>query len=58
MNSAMVRYKINTTFMNSENSQTSDPCRLLINLSIKINLKGVIIILLYQILPCTIHGKI
>ena len=30
---------MDTTFMNSENSKTSDPHRLLINLSDKINLK-------------------
>ena len=29
-----------TTFMNSENSKTSDPCELLLNLSDKINLKS------------------
>ena len=30
---------MDTTFMNSENSKTSDPHRLLLNLSVKINLK-------------------
>ena len=30
---------MDTTFINSENSETSDPHRLLINLSGKINLK-------------------
>ena len=39
--------------MNSRNSKTSDPHRLLINLTDKIDF-----ILLYQILPFTIHGKI
>ena len=31
---------MDTIFMNSENSKTSDPHRLLLNLSDKINLKG------------------
>ena len=31
---------MDTTFMNSENSKTSDPHGLLLNLSDKINLKG------------------
>ena len=44
-------------FTNSENSKTSHPHRLLLNLSNKINLK-VIIMLLYQILAYTIQGKI
>ena len=35
----MYNIKINTIFMNSENSKTSDPHRLLLNLSDKINLK-------------------
>ena len=30
---------MNTIFMNSENGKISDPCRLLLNLSNKINLK-------------------
>ena len=30
---------MDTTFMNSENSKTSDPYRLLLNLTYKINLK-------------------
>ena len=38
--------------MNSENSKTSDTHRLLLNLSDKTNL-----MLLYQILAFTIHGK-
>ena len=37
MNSINLQYKMNTIFMNSENSKTSDPPRLLINLSDKIN---------------------
>ena len=43
--------------MNS-NSGTSDPLRLLVNLTNKINLKKVINTLFYQILALTIHGKI
>ena len=31
---------MDTIFMNSKNSKTSDPYRLLLNLSDKINLKG------------------
>ena len=42
--------------MNSEDSETYH--RLLFNLSDKINLKGVINMLLYQILAFTIHGKL
>ena len=44
--------------MNSENSKTSDPHRLLINLTDKINLKRSENMLLYQTLVFTIHGKI
>ena len=43
--------------MNSRNSKTSNPHRLLLSLSDKIDLKKVINILLYQILPFTMHGK-
>ena len=49
---------MDTTFTNSENSKTSDPHRLLLNLSDKIYLKWVINMLLYEILSYTIHGKI
>ena len=42
---------MDTTFMNFENSKTSDPHRLLINLS------GVINMLLYQVLAFVIYGK-
>ena len=48
---------MHTTFMNSENSNISDPYRLLINLPDKIDLKGLINMLLYQILACTINIK-
>ena len=44
--------------MNSKNSKTSDPDRLLLNLLDKIDLKKVKNMLLYQILAFTIHGKI
>ena len=44
--------------MNFENSKTSDPHRLLLNLPQKMDLKGVICMLLYQILAYTIHEKI
>ena len=39
MNSIKVEYKMGTKFMNSENSKTFEPYRLLLNLSDKINLK-------------------
>ena len=35
MNLIKVQYKINTIFMNSKNSKTSDPHRLLLNLTDK-----------------------
>ena len=44
-------------FMNYENSKTSDPHRLLLNIQDKINFKKVINMLLYQTLAFTIHGK-
>ena len=40
MNSVKLSNKMNTIFMNSENSKTSDPHRLILNLTNKINLKG------------------
>ena len=43
--------------MNSENSKTTDPHRLLLNLADKINRKILINMLLYQTLPFAIHGK-
>ena len=49
---------MHTIFMNSENSQTFDPHRLLLNFSDKRNVKEAINTLLYQILASTIHGKI
>ena len=48
---------MNTIFMNSKNSKTSDPHRLLLNLTDKIYLRKKINILLYQILAFTIHEK-
>ena len=45
-------------FINSGNSKTSGPQRLLLNLLDKINLKRIDKMLLYQILLFTIHGKI
>ena len=49
---------MNTMFMNSENSKTSDPHRLLLNFTDKIDLRREENILLYQILTFTIHGTI
>ena len=40
-NSINVQCKMNTIFMNSQNSKTSDPPRMLLNLLDKINLNGV-----------------
>ena len=48
---------MDTIFLNSRNSKTSDAHRLLLNLSGKINLKRSDM-LLYQILAFTINGKI
>ena len=58
MDSIKLQNRMNTIFMNSGNSKTSDPERLLLNLSDKINLRAVIDMLLYQILAFTIQGKI
>ena len=49
---------MDTIFMNSENSKTSDSHRLLLNLLDKLNLREAISMLLYQILVYTVHGKI
>ena len=49
---------MNAIFMNSEKIKTSETYRLLINLSDNLNLRVVINMLLYQILACTINGKI
>ena len=48
---------MDTIFMNSGNSKTSDPHRLLLDLSDKINLKRSNIFL-YQIEVSIIHGRI
>ena len=45
-------------FMNSENSKKSDFHGLLLTLANKINLKGVINMLLYLIVAFIIHGKV
>ena len=44
--------------MNSENGKTSEPHRLLLNLTDKIDLKRSINMLHYQTLAFTIHGKV
>ena len=51
---------MDTIFMNSENAKTSDPHRLLLNLSYKINLKKCCLInmLLYQTLAFTMNRKL
>ena len=49
--------RMETKFMNSAKSKTSDPHRLLINLSGKNTKKGVKNMFLFQILSCTIPGK-
>ena len=47
---------MDTVFLNSKNSRTSDPHRLLLNFADK-TWKGVINMLLYQTLAFTIHGN-
>ena len=50
---------MNTKYINSKNSKTSDPHKLLLNLTDKIDLgRKDKYILLYQILVFTIHEKI
>ena len=49
---------MDTIFMNSKNSKTPDPYRLLLNLTDKINLNRSDKYLLYQTLAFTIHAKI
>ena len=53
----MYNTKMNTRFMDSQSSKTSDPHKLLLNLTDKIDLKKMKNILLYQILVFSIHGK-
>ena len=49
---------MDTTFMNSENSKTSDPHRLLLNPSNRINLNRSDKYVALSNLEFTIHGKI
>ena len=49
---------MDTIFINSEKSKTSDPHRLLFNLSDKIDFKKVINVLRYQIVTFAINGKV
>ena len=49
---------MDTIFMNSETSKTSDPHRLLLNLSDKMKFKKLVNMFLYQTLSFTIHGKV
>ena len=49
---------MDTVFMNFENSKTSDPHRLLLNLADKINLKRSDRYVAFQTLTFTIYGKI
>ena len=48
---------MNTVFMNSENSNISDPLRLLLILRDKIDLSRKDKLLLYEILAFTMQGK-
>ena len=50
-------YKMNTIFMNLENSKTSKPHVLIFNLTDKIDLRRGEKMLLYQILVFIRHGK-
>ena len=45
-------------FMNSKNSETSDPHRLLLNLTDKIEFRRKVKYIALQILAFTIHGEI
>ena len=60
MNSIELQNKMDTIFINSKNSKTSEPCGLLLHLSDKISMKyrEVTNMLFYQILAFTIQGKI
>ena len=58
INSIKLKNRMDTIFINSENSKISDPHRLFLNLSDKINLKRSEKYVLHQILPFTMHGKI
>ena len=58
MNSIKLQNRMDAVFMNSKNSKTSDPHRLLLNLTEKWASKEAINMLLYQILAFAIRGKI
>ena len=58
MNSIKLQNRMDTTFTNSGNSETSDSDRLLLNISDKKYYKEVTNMFLYQILEFTIYGKI
>ena len=58
MNSIRLQNRIDTMFINSENSKISDSHIPLLNPSDKRNLKKVINMLLYQILAFAIHEQI
>lgn len=58
MKSIMLQYKIDTKYINSENSKTTDRHILLLKVLDEINLQRSDKMLLYQILASTIHGKI
>lgn len=51
------KYKIDTKYMNLENSKTSKPNFLILNITDKIDLSGGEKVLFYQILAFAIHGK-
>ena len=58
MNSKLCNTKMNTAFMNCKNSKTSDPYRLLLSLTDKIDLRRKDKYILYQIFVFTIPGQI
>ena len=58
MNSNKLYYTMDTIFMNSENSEISDPHRLLLNLLDKRDLKRNDEYIAYKILAYAMHGKI
>ena len=58
MKSIMLQYKIDTKYINSENSKTTDRHILLLKVLDEINLQRSDKMLPYQILASTIHGKI
>ena len=58
MNSIKLLYRMDTIFMNSKNSGTFDPQRLLLNLIDKTKLKESDNMSPYQTIAFIIHGKI